>query len=447
VFLIVSPPVDRIGPLVQPDCLMLLRLAPLALFLVCSLAASVFAQDAETVAPPDPASSVLIKVYLDCRSCDMTFLRQEIQYLNYVTDPHVADVHVLVTTRTTAGDGREYTIQYIGQGRFAGRNQKIVYASSGTDTDDERRHGFARVFGLGLTGYLVQTPMLDHLSLDFQDGEHPQATEPGQDPWNFWIFRLSGSAQVNAERASQSRRYRGSISASRTTEDWKTSVSVNGSFNTSVYTLSDGSELTSHSNNWSARNLIVRSLGRTHWAVAFRAQVGASTSTNYDLNSRVAAGIEYSFFPYAESSNRSMVLQYTIGDNYFDYSKRTIYGKTTESAGDQAIVYGLAFRQPWGSTNVTLEAANYLGDFSKHRLDVNGRIDVRLFRGLTLNLDGSASSVHDQLYLPAGQATDEEILLKIRQLQTSFRYSFQVGFSYQFGSIFNNVVNPRFDGR
>jgi hypothetical protein len=423
---------------------MLLRIAPVALLVALLSPASASAQTAAQ--PAVSPSSTLLKVYLDCPSCDMTFLRQQIQYLNYVVDPHDADVHVLVTTRRTGTGGQEYTLQFIGQGRFAGRTQRLLYVSSSTDTDDERRRGFARIFSLGLTPYLLQTSVSDHLALTYEDGEHPQATEPGQDPWNFWVFRLSGSTQVNAEQQSQSRRYRASISANRTTETWRISFSVNGNFSTDVFTLSDGSTLTSHSNNWSARHLLVRSLGPDHWALAFRTQAGASTSTNYDLNSRVAAGLEYDFFPYSESSNRSMILQYTVGENYYDYTQRTIYGKLTEMAADQAVVYDLSFRQPWGSTSVSLQGSNYLNDFSKRRLSVDGEVDVRLFRGLTLNLNGSASSVHNQLYLPAGEATDEDILLKIRQLQTSFRYSFQVGFSYQFGSIFNNVVNPRFGG-
>lgn len=422
---------------------MLLRLAPLFLLVVPSFAAPALAQTAQ---PSAPQSSTLLKVYLDCQSCDMTFLRQEIQYLNYVVDPHVAEVHVLVTTRRTGTGGREYTLQFIGQGRFAGKTQRLLYLSGSTDTDDDRRRGFARIFTLGLTPYLLQTPASEYLSLNYENGEHAQATEPSQDPWNFWVFRLSGSTQVNAEQQSQSRRYRASITANRTTETWKISFSVNGNFNTSVFTLSDGSELTSRSNNWSARHLLVRSLGSDHWALAFRVQAGASTSTNYDLNARLAAGLEYDFFPYSESSNRSMILRYSVGENYYDYTERTIYGKLTEMAADQNVTYDLSFRQPWGSTSVSVEASNYLNDFSKRRLNVNGEVDVRLFRGLTLNLNGSASSVHNQLYLPAGEATDEEILLQIRQLQTSFRYSFQVGFSYQFGSIFNNVVNPRFGG-
>ncbi len=46
--------------------------------------------------------------------------------------------------------------------------------------------------------------------------------------------------------------------------------------------------------------------------------------------------------------------------------------------------------------------------------------------------------------LAAGGVTDEDILLRRRELATSFRYFMSMGFSYTFGSRFANVVNPRF---
>jgi hypothetical protein len=48
--------------------------------------------------------------------------------------------------------------------------------------------------------------------------------------------------------------------------------------------------------------------------------------------------------------------------------------------------------------------------------------------------------------LEAGDATEEEVLLRQRELESGFEYNFRVGFSYTFGSIFSNVVNPRFGG-
>jgi len=53
--------------------------------------------------------------------------------------------------------------------------------------------------------------------------------------------------------------------------------------------------------------------------------------------------------------------------------------------------------------------------------------------------------VKDQINLRVGEATDEEILLRQRELGTDFRYGFSFGLTYRFGSIYNNAVNPRFE--
>ena len=117
--------------------------------------------------------------------------------------------------------------------------------------------------------------------------------------------------------------------------------------------------------------------------------------------------------------------------------------KLEEVLGDHRVAAILALRQPWGTWRASAAYSAYLNDASKYNIDLFADADVRLFRGFNLNIEGSFSRVRNQLYLPAGEATDEEVLLRLRRLETGYRYRVLVGFSYQFGSIYNNVVNPR----
>jgi hypothetical protein len=64
---------------------------------------------------------------------------------------------------------------------------------------------------------------------------------------------------------------------------------------------------------------------------------------------------------------------------------------------------------------------------------------------LSLSLNADITAVHDQVYLPRGRATTEEILARQRQLATGYEYSYSFGISYTFGSIHNGIVNPRFE--
>jgi hypothetical protein len=394
------------------------------------------------------AAQDTLKVYLDCGdNCDFDFLRQEITYLDYVRDRKDADIHVLVTTQNTGTGGREYAIQYIGLGRFADHTHKSLFISSGTDTSDERRRGFARVFTLGLTPYLMDTHTADRLRLQFtpRPTSAPTTATAATDKWNLWIFRMGASTDLRGERSDTSRQFKGNFSASRTTEAWKLSVVSDGQYNKNIFTLSDGGKLSSTSHNYNVRGVIVKSLDKNHWAMVGRLSTGDSTQNNYERNSRVATGVEYSVFPYTVSSQKVLLFQYAVGLNHFQYIERTIYDKLQETRPDTSLQGVLALRQPWGFSSFSAEYISYLHDLTKRRLELDGRLDLRLFRGLSLNTNGKLSLVHDQLYLKAGAASDDEILLRRQRLATSYRYEFSVGFSYQFGSIFNNVVNPRWD--
>lgn len=400
-----------------------------------------FAQDTPNAAPASGA----LRVFLDCNRCDFDYLRREIPFVNYVRDRKDAELHILVTTQSTGSGGSEYVFKFIGLGRFEQVDDELKYVAAQTGTGDEHRAGYAHVLKLGLVRYVTSTTAADHLRLVYQPGGTAAALPPDPlaDPWNFWSFRVRGSGSVNGEASNKSRNLSTSVSANRTTEAWK--VNLNGSLNfrTNEFTLSDGETLTDASHDHGVGGIVVKSLGG-HWAAAGRGRLGSSTFLNQDSASRLGAGIEYNVFPYAESSRRQLIVQLTANVNHFKYLETTVYGKDRETVADAVLLSAFDIRQPWGSSGLSLEAATYFHDLGRHRMVAYGDIDVRLFKGFSLTVDGSASRINDQLYLRAEGASDEEILLRRRQLATSYRYRLAVGVSYTFGSIFNNVVNTRF---
>lgn len=405
-------------------------------------AQSTTAGGATAAAPAVPAT---VKVYLDCSQCDFNNLRQDITYVSYVNARQDADVHVLISTENTASGGREYTFDFIGQGAFAELRQKLNFTSSGSDTEDERRRGVSRTFALGLTPFLLRTSEASRFSLQYArpSGQATTTSKPAKDPWDSWIFRLGSSLELNGETRQKSNRIRGNFSGNRTTQAWKFSFNGNLDFNNSEFTLSDGRIVESESDSWNFSGSVIKSLAPEHWAALVRAEVRSSTQSNEKLELRQAVGIEWDYFPYADSTRRSMVLQYSAGVSRLEYYERTLFGKTEETLFDHRLAAILALRQTWGSWRASAAYSAYLHDGSKNNLDFFVDADVRLFRGFSLNIEGSYARVRDQLYLAAGGATDEEVLLRLRRLETGYRYRTQIGFSYQFGSIYNNVVNPR----
>lgn len=51
--------------------------------------------------------------------------------------------------------------------------------------------------------------------------------------------------------------------------------------------------------------------------------------------------------------------------------------------------------------------------------------------------------INDQISLPRGEASIEDILLGQSQLATNFETDLSFGLSYTFGSLYNNVINTR----
>jgi hypothetical protein len=73
-------------------------------------------------------------------------------------------------------------------------------------------------------------------------------------------------------------------------------------------------------------------------------------------------------------------------------------------------------------------------------------MNFRVAKGLFFNVTANASLINNQLSLSSQSLTPEQIILKQKETLTNFSYSMQVGIRYTFGSIYNNIVNPRYDG-
>ena len=191
--------------------------------------------------------------------------------------------------------------------------------------------------------------------------------------------------------------------------------------------------------------LVVRSAG-PHWGVGGRASVTSSTFSNLDRRINIQPAIEYNIFPYADSSRRQFTFQYRIGASFVRYDEETIFGVFEETLYEQMLTASLSLQQPWGSSSLAMTMSNFLDDAGKNRLSLFGIANIRIVRGLSLSFFGNVSRVRDQVFLPRRGASDEEVLLRRRDLETNFDYSLRVSLSFTFGSIFNNIVNPRFDG-
>ena len=418
--------------------------------LVClALARPAFPAQAPAPQPAAaPAQHPMVRVFLDCPRCDEDYLKREVTFIDYVRNREDADIHVLVTTQETGGGGVQFTLKFIGTGRFQGQDQTLVYNSPQTATADERRAGFAERFRVGLVRYALDSSIADRLRVSFAKAEG--GAKPGaHDPWNLWVFRVGASGDVNGEELSSGRSVRGSFSANRTTDEWRLSFGGFGNYRDSTFLIDeeDGTrtKIVSVNRNMSVEGTVVKSL-TPHWSYGVLGQGSSETFRNFALRTRIGSGVEYDLFPYSESTRRLITINYTVGYDYHRYREVTIYDKMREQLLDQRLEGSVSIRQPWGSISAVTGFSQYLTDPSKYSVNMFGGANIRVFKGFSVNAFGEFSRTRDQVYLPRGEASTEEILLRQRQLATGYQYFVNFGVSYSFGSIFNNIVNPRFGG-
>jgi hypothetical protein len=80
-----------------------------------------------------------LKVFIDCSNtgCDMTFIRTEINIVDFLLDQLVADVHVLITEQETGGGGSQYQFIFFGQNQYKQMVDTIRFTTDPNATDFE----------------------------------------------------------------------------------------------------------------------------------------------------------------------------------------------------------------------------------------------------------------------------------------------------------------------
>jgi hypothetical protein len=386
-----------------------------------------------------------LRVFLDCGPCDFDYMREEVPVVDYVRDRNDADVHVLVTTQGTGGGGREYIFDFIGLGSLVGRADTLVYVSQQFETEDEQREGYTRMFGLGLVRYMVYTGRSSNLDLDFGDGDEQQQTlDPADDPWNLWVFEIDLSAEIQGESQRKETFLEGSFEAGRTTQDFKIEIEARGEYEELEFERDDETQ-TRTTRDLGADALAVWSIG-PQWSWGISGAIGTDQSVNQELYTEVAPALEYSFYPYTESTRRAITATYRVGMSTFFYEERTVFNQISEIRPAHSLELSADFQQPWGELNMSIEGSHFLDEPARHRIDLFSRFEIRLFRGVDLNIQGNYARVRDQIYLSAEGLDPDEILIGQRELNTDYEYGIEVGLGFTFGSIFNNVVNPRLGG-
>jgi hypothetical protein len=381
----------------------------------------------------------------------MTFIRSEINLVDFLLDRVAADVHVLITSQRTGSGGDKYQLIFFGQNYFKGMQDTLHFSTDANATDFEIRDVLINYIKLGLTPYVAKTSSAKKVVISMKQSEadkNVKAEPVKKDPWNYWVFRFGTNGGFNADANYKNIRYSGNFSANRVTDKLKTSFSMYANKNKSTFEFENSSggidKFIVNNHGLNISHSIVKSING-HWSWGYEANYNQSTFSNLKGQVYASTGIEYDIYPYADVNNKLFTISYNVGVRNNRYYDSTIYDKTKETLLSHGADANMTFNQKWGSASAGISYQNYLSNWKYFNLGLNAFINVRITGGLSFNVGAFGALTRDQLFLPKGGASEQEVLTRRRQLASGYNYYTSFGINYRFGSKLNNFVNPRFE--
>lgn len=383
-----------------------------------------------------------INLYLKCDQCEKEYIVNELNFINYVRDINYANVILMGISESTGNGGTKTRLIFEGRKNFQGMNDTIIFNINYDATNNEIRNLYTKNIKFGLLPYIIKTPLKENIEIEFSQSNLNEQNKL-VDPWNNWVFSISLQNYASGEESRKSLNINSRINAEQITEKSKILIGFNNNFSRNTFTYDD---YTYDYLNISYGSYLyyVKSLGK-HWSAGIFTSAGNSTFSNYDFYGSIYPAIEYNIFPYDKSFEKQFRISYRIGPAYFDYTDTTIFLKTKELVPQQKLNLNLGIVKNWGSIDLSIYGSQFLHDIELFSLGTYVYSSLRIIKGFSLFFYGGYSMIRNQINISKVDISQEELLLQQRQMKTNYSYWTNFGFSYTFGSKFNNVVNTRFE--
>ncbi|MDH5399928.1 MAG: hypothetical protein OEX02_17380 [Cyclobacteriaceae bacterium] len=385
----------------------------------------------------------LMEVFIDCQGgCDINYIRQEIDYVNHVRDQLEAQVHVFITRQYSSSGGHIYDLSFTGRNDYEGINNQFQFIALTTETEDEIRKGLTKSIERGLVSYLVHTDLGEKLDISLKEKPTNKNQATGKDPWRNWLFDIYANGSLDEEQNRKRFVLRSGLEADRVTEEWRVGTNLQLNFDELKVFADSSNIIYRNTHRHSLNSRVVKSMG-DHWSSGLSGGFYTSTYSNLKERYYLGPALEYSLFPYSQVLRREITLAYRVSYSIQNYYEESIFNKLGDTFGSQSITLNVRYRQPWGSIYSSIRGSHFLKDINKNRLEINNNSSVRIFKGLSVRINVNFKIIGDQIYLPKGEASLEDVLLQQKQVATAYDLYVGGGLSYTFGSIYNNVLNTR----
>ncbi|MDP2089707.1 MAG: hypothetical protein Q8J84_09940 [Flavobacteriaceae bacterium] len=383
-----------------------------------------------------------LKIFLNCNYCDETYIKQNLTFVEFVRDQKFADVILLFRTQQNGSGADTYEIEFTGQNNYNEIQDKLIFSTNADNTDNEVRDLIFKNIKLGLIRYWIKNGKQDKITIQIEK-EISGPIEDEKDPWNKWVFNLGIDGFFYGQETSQDENLSFSATVKQVTEKNKFYLRARLNNSKSVFTY-DNVDIISKRKSTNINLYDVVSIN-SHWSVGAFATVGKSTYNNYSFYSSFKPAIEYNFFSYKDSSKKQLTISYKIGGIQNNYAEKTIFNKEKEFLWEHGLNLGGSVKQNWGNITSEVSYQSFLHDSDLNQFSFHLGTNFRILKGLSFNISGNYSITDNQINLAGRNLSLEELLLRQQQVKSGYNYFISTGLNYSFGSIYNTIVNPRFN--
>ena len=105
-----------------------------------------------------------LNVFLDCPECPAAVFQKEMPFLTLSPAAEEAEVLVRVRARQKSAEIIEYTIEFIGQQKFQGDDDRLQLEIKSATPEEARQKQLAHAIKMGLMRYLGKTPLARYVA-------------------------------------------------------------------------------------------------------------------------------------------------------------------------------------------------------------------------------------------------------------------------------------------
>jgi hypothetical protein len=395
------------------------------------------------------------KLFINCASswgCFEDYVRTELSFFDFVRDRFQADVQILIISQENGAGGANYTLNFIGQGKFKNEKDTLKFSVKQADSDDMIRKKLVSNLKIGLVPYIKSEDFLEQISIDLPKRKTQDALIK-KDPWNFWVFTLGTWGNYSAESNSTSYYLSNYLNINRIKPESKVLISFNYDTNFSKFVFQDvdangvviSETVKAKNENHNASFIYAKSLSE-HWALGGYHENWSSVARNIRFGYTVAPALEYNIFPNSRNTQKQFRCILQTGLRGLELRMLNEREKTQETLPFYRFDANISIVQPWGNVSGRIGGHHFFTEKNLYRFNADVGVSWRVFEGFNLNLFVNSSYIKDQILFLPQDINRNNVLLGAGILPTNFRIYTSGGISYTFGSINNSVVNPRLNG-